>query len=318
MRTGYQAAGPQRRAPALYLIKGQNDIRSERKDRASMKEFLHCTESEAKSYARLKVFRASGTFEVMAASRPIFGRGWESETPRLTGSGKKDHGDDIRRSMRRARRRLRDLALCNEFAWFVTLTFSPEKVDRYDISDIWRRVRAWLSNNVQRRGLAYVLVPEFHKDGAIHFHGFVNDVLEMADSGTISGGNGRKKPARPRSAAERERWLLNGGHICYNVVRWTLGFSCAIRLYGNYAAAVAYVCKYIGKSEDNQKIGGRWYYSGGVLLQPEEQILPCHFVDVAALDGAYCMDIEEAGFSLAIKQGDLNELSVLLDSIKGG
>lgn len=40
---------------------------------------------------------------------------------------------------------------------------------------------------------------------------------------------------------------------------------------------MGYTCKYIGK--ESQKIGGRWYYSGGALEKPVEK-----FVDISSRD----------------------------------
>jgi len=114
--------------------------------------------------------------------------------------------------------------------------------------------------------LRYILVPERHKKGGIHFHGFFNDCLKVEDSGTIKPRSGGK-PRKPRSAAQRKEWLANGGQIVYNLPGWSLGFTTAMELYGEYPAAVAYVCKYIGK--DGEKPAGRWYYSGGDLKEPE-------------------------------------------------
>ena len=71
---------------------------------------------------------------------------------------------------------------------------------------------------------------------------------------------------KPRSKAQRDEWLANGGQVVYNLPGWTLGFTTAMELYGEYPAAVAYVCKYIGK--DGEKPAGRWYYSGGDLREP--------------------------------------------------
>lgn len=45
-----------------------------------------------------------------------------------------------------------------------------------------------------------VLVPERHKDGAIHLHGFFNDALPLVDSGTISRPGGQAAQAAERSA----------------------------------------------------------------------------------------------------------------------
>ena len=45
---------------------------------------------------------------------------------------KKSDGEDRLRSMRRARSKLRRLALANDFQYFVTLTLDGSKIDRYD------------------------------------------------------------------------------------------------------------------------------------------------------------------------------------------
>lgn len=183
----------------------------------------------------------------------------------------------VRRSVRRAKKTVRDLARANDWAYFVTLTLDPQKVNRYDPAEVLRHLRHWLGNNVRRKGLVYLLVPEHHKDGAIHFHGLFNDALEAVDSGTVSV-PGRKAPVKARSAAHKAALEREGGHTVYNLPGWGWGFSTAIRLYGERDAAINYVCKYIGKemSGENgaqsgtpEKIGGRWYYSGGSLQRPE-------------------------------------------------
>ena len=74
--------------------------------------------------------------------------------------------------MRRAASKLRDIALCNDFRYFVTLTLDPAKIDRHDMDALVRVLNRWADNRVRRHGLRYVLVPERHKDGAIHLHGF--------------------------------------------------------------------------------------------------------------------------------------------------
>lgn len=149
------------------------------------------------------------------------------------------------RAQRRARVAVRDLGLCNEWSYFVTLTLDRRRVDRYDPAAVVKKMKSWLDNRVRRDGLCYVLVPEHHKDGAIHFHGFFNDALPVTDSG------------------HRD----SKGHQVFNLPDWSLGFSTAIGLYGDKAAAVAYCCKYVAKQQE--KIGGRWYYSGGRLRRPE-------------------------------------------------
>lgn len=201
------------------------------------------------------------------------------------------------RKERRAAATVRDLCRCNRMAYFVTLTLSPEQIDRYDIAAVLRKMRSWLDNRVRRNGLVYVLIPEHHRDGAIHWHGFFNDAdVGMVDSGTVKPATGGR-PRRPRSARQRQEWLDAGGQVVYNVAEWTLGFSTAIPLYGDYDAAIAYTCKYIAK--EGCKIGGRWYYSGGKLLRPEVRPVDCTFDELQAA-GGYCFDVPAANLQLAI------------------
>ena len=160
-------------------------------------------------------------------------------------------GEDIARSMRRARAKLRRLALANDFRWFVTLTLDPSKVDSHDGASVVRKLNAWASNMVQRNGLKYILVPERHKKGGIHFHGFFNDCVKAIESGHTD----------------------KQGHVIYNLPQWSLGFTTAIELYDDYTRAVGYVCKYVGKQ--GEKPAGRWYYSGGALNEPK-----CSYIDL--------------------------------------
>lgn len=67
-----------------------------------------------------------------------------------------------------------DIALCNKFTHFITLTFDPKKIDRYDDEEIKAKLKIWLKNAVARKELKYLLIPERHKDGAIHCHALVS------------------------------------------------------------------------------------------------------------------------------------------------
>lgn len=270
---------------------------------------LHEAECNVKFNAKIKKY-PDGSLEILCADRAIFGAdGWEEvgknrAAPSHSGRDKKaSDPDDVLRARRRAAARVRDIALCNRFTHFVTLTLSAEAIDRYDIKAATAKMRSWLDNRVRRCGLKYVLVPEHHKDGAIHFHGFFNDALPLVDSGTLSIGG---KPRRPRSVADYQRMTAAGGKTVYNIPDWSLGFSTAIALYGDYEAAIAYTCKYIGK--EGEKIGGRWYYSGGDLVAPEVEFASLDYRDMEAA-GAYCFDVPAAGLSfcvLRVKNSEAN------------
>lgn len=232
--------------------------------------------------ARIKVY-PDGQYELMVSSRKIWSDGSGADR------GEIDLGEQLRpkskggespvdRARRRARSAVRDYALGTpQLDTFVTLTCSAEQVDRHDPAAILARYRGWLGNRVARRGLAYVLVPELHKDGAVHFHGLMSGAaLQLRPSGTYLPPPelrepGRKtRPRRARSQRQAAEWEQDGWQAVYNIADYGLGFSTAIGLVGDRARAVGYVCKYIGKG--SQKVGGRWYYSGGALQRPAEYV----------------------------------------------
>lgn len=255
---------------------------------------LTATQSDIYYTGRIKHF-PDGSREILVCSRAVFREdGWEDRDPpkRSHSPRKSSENANSQRAQRRARAQIRDIALCNPFTHFVTLTLDPAQVDRYDMKAITRKLNAWLSNQVQRRGLKYVLVPERHKDGAVHFHGFFNDTLERVDSGTlIPPGGGR--PRKPHSKAQRSQWLVDGGRVVWNLPGWSLGFTTALELVGEYHKAVSYVCKYIGKQGD--KPGGRWFYSGGDLARPQVELENLDWNVAAQQPGAYVFRIQEAG-----------------------
>lgn len=91
--------------------------------------------------------------------------------------------DSLERSVRRSRTVINDYVHCNEFDLFVTFTFSSKKVDRYDLESVYFKMQGWLRRQTAKHpNFRYVIVPEKHKDGALHFHaligGFDNDSLK--------------------------------------------------------------------------------------------------------------------------------------------
>lgn len=279
---------------------------------------LRVSEYSAWHNAQVKRY-PDGSAVVKVFSRPIIREaGLEAAGgPRSDGAGpeggetqerpRTPEAASVARSKRRARNAVFDLALASDFEFFVTLTVDQAKLDRYDHAEVFRHLHDWLDNCVRRHGLAYVLVPELHKDGAIHFHALFNDALRVVDSGTISLPGGGK-PRRPRSAAQRAAWLAKGGQVVYNLPGWGWGFTTAIRLYGDTAAAVGYVVKYITKSAG--KIGGRWYYSGGELRRPKVGYADLDF-DVAAAwlpSSVYTVhDLGLQGCSFMLKGDEVDE-----------
>lgn len=234
-------------------------------------------------------------------------------------------GESVRRSIRRAKSRIREICMANRFDMFVTLTLDKEKIDRYDPAVIVQKMGQWADNQVRRHDMKYCLVPELHKDGAVHFHGFLwwPDGKGFEDSGTIRlPGKENKAPRKPRSNAQREAWLAAGGQVVYNIPAWPYGFSTAIALYGDYEAAVGYVGKYVGKGMDEAaesplgardaapggKIGGRWYYSGGALIEPDKVLMDALIDDLRELPGAYEFSVDDVRRDFVLWRGAVGGL----------
>lgn len=273
----------------------------------------------------------NGRIDVISCGKPVFREdGWEAPAPKSSRrpSGKtqtsvRNHNADdalapdnsprdVSRSVRRAKARVREIALANDFQYFVTLTLDPAKINRYDAKTVVRKLSQWADNQARRHGLRYVLVPERHKDGAIHFHGFMSwpDKPPVTPSGTFTM-PGWKKPRKARSEKQAALWTSQGAKPVFNLPAWTLGFTTAIEVYGEYGAAVNYVCKYVGKQMELGKIGGRWYYSGGPLIKPEVQLTDLDPSVVAYLPGSFEVTVPGVGV-MQLWRGTADDFAALL------
>ena len=125
-------------------------------------------------------------------------------------------------SLKRARDKVYEICKANEFEYFITFTLDRSKIDRYDPKEILKKLNVWLSNGVSRKAFQYVLLPEYHKDKAIHFHGMFNGDLALVDSGKVT----------------------ESGQPIYNADAWSYGFSTVIRFYGTKERCINYVLKY--------------------------------------------------------------------------
>lgn len=165
--------------------------------------------------------------------------------------------DSIERATRRAKISAFDKILCNpDLDVFATFTYSVSSVeDKASYSDCYDILKPWLSNRVQRNDLKYVVVPERHKSGDIHFHGIMNSCalnLERAHS------------------AKSGRALSHAGNPLYNITDWRAGFTSAEIIRGSALdreKVAKYIFKYMGK-QVGTKIGGRYLLSGGDLVGP--------------------------------------------------
>lgn len=170
-----------------------------------------------------------------------------------------------KKSWNRARQQCYDYLMCNpDLDVFCTFTVDPKSHNSYSYDELVGRLSVWLDNRVRRHDLKYILVPERHQSGAIHFHGITNRAgLRLVPSGYWKVG---KYTLEWEKIAKSRR---NEAQEIFNVSDLKLGFSTAVIIEGECAQEKVskYIWKYMTK-QGGQKIGGRFYLHGGDLQTP--------------------------------------------------
>lgn len=170
---------------------------------------------------------------------------------------------NIERCIRRAKDRIFDIAFCNDWKYFVTLTIDDKKIDAFNVKEVMKKLNKFLDNMHQRYGLSYIIIPEYHESGRVHCHGLINDALKVEDSGT-RGVKGYTAPLK-LSTIKAKGLMRDITHIVYNLPQWTYGFSTAVPVYGDGGALATYVTKYMTKA--TTKIFGKYYWSSRDLVR---------------------------------------------------
>lgn len=75
----------------------------------------------------------------------------------------------------RARSKIFEYAMCNDFDYFITLTL---KDDRYNLANFIKGFGQHIRDERKRTGsnIQYLLIPEKHLDGAYHMHGLIKGI----------------------------------------------------------------------------------------------------------------------------------------------
>ncbi len=214
-------------------------------------EFIEFCESEetekSENTGKAKVTEIVNKFEASKLS----------ETPKKRKEERTDN-------MKRAVDKVYDLAFQNEWSYFMTITIDPEQFDRQDVKEVYKKLSAWLRNQVSRKGLKYLLIPEQHKNGGIHAHALINDCFKLEHSGRyLYSGKAYKSETLQKKGID-----INLLKPVYNVPEWKYGFSTAIPVDGNPARLACYITKYITK--DCKKIFGKYYLSSRNLNRDTE------------------------------------------------
>lgn len=157
--------------------------------------------------------------------------------------------EKLEESIIRTRSKIYELAMCNDWEFFVTLTLDKRKYDRTDL----KRYRVDLAQFIRdyrkkyKVDIKYLLIPEEHKDRAWHMHGLLMGLprahLKVNENGYLDW------------FAYREKF----GYISIDEIR-------------NKEATSRYITKYITKNLENcvKEVGAHMYYCSRGLKRAEE------------------------------------------------
>lgn len=160
----------------------------------------------------------------------------------------------------RRRQNISDLAYANgcvkPWEYFVTLTFDDKFVENsYSHEKVTKYLTNWLCHQKRRNpDMRYLLVPELHESGRIHFHGVFSDVP--------------KWELTPGISAKTGRVIIQNGKIIYNLTNYKLGFTTVSEV-ENIEAVSHYISKYITKDLLNLKHKRNVWHSKN-LIKPKQ------------------------------------------------
>lgn len=152
-------------------------------------------------------------------------------------------------SLSRTKRRIKEICLCNDFEYFVTMTVSSKikEYNRFDLEDCVDNCKKFM-HKLKRKSseFRFIFIIEEHKEGGYHFHGMMKNL-----------------PAY-------DIYKNKNGYLSSHILDG-LGFNSFDKIY-DYNKCCNYITKYITKkclkTENNQI-----YFCSRGLNKPSEEIM---------------------------------------------
>lgn len=193
--------------------------------------------------------------------------------------------EKLSESISRAKSKIFELAYCNPWDYFITITLDPSKYDRTDLEKFHKDLTQLFRDLRKKYGfkIDFLLIPELHKDGkSWHMHGFLKGLplehLQQFKIGDIMG----------KALAEK---VLNGD-IVYNWEAYQKKFGfCDLEPIRNHEAVSKYITKYINKALATSvtELNAHLYYHSRGLKTAETVKKGTMLCDIApSFVGEYC------------------------------
>lgn len=169
-------------------------------------------------------------------------------TNRHTGTYTEEECDEkTRKYLKKVKENIINLAFnYSKWEYFITLTFDFRNRGEYSHEKAIELLSKWINNQKhQNRQMIYLLVPEFHKSGRLHFHGLIANVPKW-----------KLEEARTREG----RLIKKSGLQIYNLVNYKLGFTTISKIQDQEKVS-NYISKYATKELITLKHKKRYWYS---------------------------------------------------------
>lgn len=182
----------------------------------------------------------------------------------------KVNDEKMENNLSRAKTKLKEYALCNDWEYFCTFTINKEKYDRYNLKAYYKDFSKFINNYNYRRKdggkFTYVLVPELHEDGAWHMHGLIKGIIKD------------------------EMYINKYGYMTWSKYEENFGFI-SMGYIKNIDKTANYIMKYITKDQEKNvtELGNHLYYCSNKLNTAEtiytgKVSLKCSW----GFEGEYC------------------------------
>lgn len=194
---------------------------------------------------------------------------------------RKKNNQKLKNNISRALTTCREIALSNDWQYFITLTLDPTKYDRFDLCKWHKDLSVFfrLYNRHFNCSIKYLLVPERHSNGAWHMHGLIAGIQ---DSSIVTNVN---------------------GYISWDEYCKRFGY-CSLGSIKNSVAVSFYISKHLGKQLYNGvlDLNSHLYYCsrglsrGQLVSVVNASALPDNFkFQYEATDGTYKSSFFEDG-----------------------
>lgn len=160
-----------------------------------------------------------------------------------------DADEKMAQAISRAKSKIFEIAMCNDFKYFFTGTISPDHEFRYDLEVFHKKLTIFIRNYNRLSGanVKYVLIPEKHQDGAIHIHGLLLGIRSQ------------------------DLVINEYGYLDWVQYRRSFGFMSLSEI-KDKEACCRYITKYVSKDFATAGVGQHLYYCSRGLKRSVEVV----------------------------------------------